>query len=310
LPIRNPQRRTANRFELRASDLLRISSLVLRVSAGLLTAGCGSGGSGPSDPANDVVRARVATLAPAKLAHRGMGPTRPLGAFPENSLSAFRAGIDAGADGVELDVELTADGQLLVMHDDTLDRTTMCAGCVNAYTLDEARACILCDGHGRPTDQHPPSLAEVYAALPPTALVNVELKVFGDGCVTPSSDAAALARVAVAEVKRLGAERRTIFSSFEAAAVAAVKAADPQLYAALLIGGLRPGLIDEVAALGLDAVHPFFTGVTSEFIAGARAAGLQVNVWTVNGRDNLRAMLELGVDGIITDEPGVLADLK
>ena len=225
----------------------------------ILTAGCGDGSSS-SGPANDAVRGRIAALAPAKLAHRGMGPTRPLGAFPENSLSAFRAGIEAGADGIELDVELTADGQLLVMHDDRLDRTTMCAGCVNTYTLAEARACVLlrrtraADG---PTPAH--ASPRCTRRCRRTVLVNVELKVFGDDCATPSTDAATLARVAVAEVKRLGAptapssrrsrtwrwrrSRRRIRSSTRPCSSA----------------GCRPALIEQVAALGLDAVHPFFT---------------------------------------------------
>jgi glycerophosphoryl diester phosphodiesterase len=277
-----------------------------------LAAGCGGGSddSEPAGPANETVRARLELLAPANLGHRGTGPTRPLGRFPENSLPAFRAAIRDGADGVELDVVLTADRKLLVMHDDTLDRTTSCRGCANSFTLAEAQSCFLRDGTGNVTDERPPSLAEAYAALPRQALVNIELKVFGDPCTDPRTGPVTLARTAVAQVQELRAAPRTIFSSFNDVAVAAVKEADPALYAALLSGAPQAGLIGRVTGLGLDAVHPSFSGVSGEFVAAAHAAGLQVNVYTVNGRRFLMDALNLGVDAIITDEPAVLRQLR
>jgi glycerophosphoryl diester phosphodiesterase len=278
-----------------------------------LAAACGGGGSDdsePAGPANEAVRTRLERLAPANLGHRGTGPTRPLGRFPENSLNAFRAAIRAGADGVELDVVLTADRQLLVLHDDTLDRTTSCRGCANTFTLAEAQACFLRDGTGSVTDQRPPSLAEAYAALPRQALVNVELKVFGDPCVDPRTGPVPLARTAVAKVQELRAASRTIFSSFNEVAVAAIKQTDPTLYAALLSGAPQAGLIERVTGLGLDAVHPSFSGVSGEFVAAAHAAALQVNVYTVNGRRFLMEALDLGVDAIITDDPELLHQLR
>ena len=278
------------------------------LAALFLLAACGDG-SGSAAPANDAVRARLEALAPANLAHRGSGPTRPLSPLPENSLAAFRDGIAKGADGIELDVELTADGRLLVMHDDTLDRTTTCSGCVNAFTLPEAQACALTDGRGAPTDERPPTLAQAYAVLPADALVNVELKVFGAACATPDSDAAALARAAAAEVRRLGATRRTLFSSFDAVAVEEIKRLDPTLYAALLIGTIDAAGVAAAAASGLDAIHPTWSGIGAELVADAQSRGLQVNLWTVNGRTFLTQALAKGPDAIITDQPDVLAEL-
>jgi glycerophosphoryl diester phosphodiesterase len=273
-----------------------------------LLVGCGSD-TDPTAPANQAVRQRLEALAPAaNLAHRGSGPTRPLSPLPENSLAAYRNAIALGADGIELDVELTADGRLLVMHDDTLDRTTTCAGCVSAYRLADAQQCALVDGHGEPTDERPPTLAQVYAALPDDALVNVELKVYGQ-CATPDTGAEALARTAAAEVRRLGGARRTLFSSFEEEAVVALKRADPVLYAALLTGNATRDDVAHVAALGLDAIHPTWSGITAETVALARASGLQVNLWTVNSRTFLTQALDKGPTAIITDEPGVLAEL-
>ena len=291
----------------------RRSRAAVAASLLALVASCGDSGSDDDVggmPANEVVRARIAALAPAaNLAHRGSGPTRPLSPLPENSLAAYQSAIVNGADGIELDVELTRDGKLLVMHDDTLDRTTTCAGCVNTYTLGEAQQCILIDGHGAPTDQHPPTLAQVFALLPDDALVNVELKVYGDDCLTPDTGAAALARTAAAEIRRLGVARRTLFSSFEEEAVVALKRADADLYAAWLTGNAGTADADHIAAIGLDAIHPTWSGINAANVAYARSLGLQVNLWTVNTRTFLTQALDKGPTAIITDEPGVLAEI-
>ena len=265
-------------------------------------------------PAHEQVRNRIASRAPAaSLAHRGTGPTRAGRPFPENALGAFRAGMAAGADGVELDVEFTSDLKLVVMHDDTLDRTTTCTGCVNAMTFAAVRQCRLLDGEGRATAEFPPTLEEVYALLPGEALVNVELKVFSARCRTPETGPEALARAAVAEVQRLGVTHRTLFSSFDSTAAAAIKAADPTLYAALLVTGLRSRDIDLAVQLGLDAIHPGgpfpFLQLSADLMHDALARGLQVNVWTVDDADSMHEVLDKGATAIITDEPAVLASV-
>lgn len=276
-----------------------------------LAVACGDDGSGPEAlPAREVVRARLAALAPAaNLAHRGSGPTRPLSPLPENSLVAFRQAMARGADGIELDVELTRDGELLVMHDDTLDRTTTCRGCVSAWTLGDAQACALLDGRRQPTAESPPSLAQALAVLPAAALVNVELKVYGPACVTADTGPAALASAAAAEVRRLGAAERVLFSSFEEAALLALRRADAELYAAQLGGNAALGDVEHAAALGFDAIHPTWSGIAADTVAAARGRGLQVALWTVNGRTFLGQALDKGPTAIITDEPEVLAAL-
>jgi len=256
------------------------------------------------------VRERLQDLAPAaNLAHRGVGMNRPQSALPENSLAAFRHAMAQGADGVELDVELTADGRLVVMHDDRLDRTTTCTGCVSAYTFDAVRDCRLVNYARAASDEPPPTLAEVYAALPADALVNVELKVYGGACLTPTTGAEELTRRAMREVRGLGAADRTLFSSFDEAAALAVKEVDPALYSALLVRGVPAGTIERTAALGLDALHPFFTEVEAPAIALARDLGLQVNLWTVVTRELLEQALAKQPTAIITDEPEVLAEI-
>jgi glycerophosphoryl diester phosphodiesterase len=257
----------------------------------------------------DMVQETIAELAPsANIGHRGTGPTREGHPFPENSISSFEAAIADGADGIELDVEITMDGEIIVMHDDTLDRTTNCTGCVSAATFDEIRACRLLDGDGNPTDERPPTLAEVYAVIGGNALINVELKVFGPECETGTTGAEALVEAAVAEVVLIGGESRTLFSSFDETAAGLVKTDYPGLYSALL--SLQPdqAFIETALDLEQDAIHPFFS-ISADDVTFALESGLQVNVWTVNTADLMQQQIDKGSTAIITDEPGILTDV-
>lgn len=275
----------------------------------LAGAGCGDDGGGTATESNEIVRQRIEALAPsANLGHRGTGPTRTQSQWPENSLAAFAAAMAQGADGIELDVELTADGELLVLHDDTLDRTTTCSGCLSAYSFAAARECRLLDGARQASGETLPTLAEVYDLLPRDALVNVELKVYGDACQTPDTGGAVLARRAAVEVQRLDAAARTLFSSFDRDALLVLKREFPQLYAAPLVGTPSLAGIEELADLGFDAIHPSHS-LDAERIAAARELGLQVNLWTVNGRGYLEGAVDKQPTAIITDEPGVLAEV-
>jgi glycerophosphoryl diester phosphodiesterase len=257
----------------------------------------------------DKVRNRIRLLAPsANLGHRGTGQTRAGHPFPENSISSFLAAMDAGADGLSLDVEITQDGQLIVMHDDTLDRTTNCAGCVSAMTFDEIRACRLLDGAGAVTDERPPTLLEVYSAIGGNAIIDVELKLFGSECLTDTTGPEQLVAAVLDEVTLIGGEDRTIFSSFDETVAELVKTARPGYYSALLSSNPVPELVETALSLNQDAIHPLFS-VTAETVQAARDAGLQVNVWTVNTADLMQAQLDKGTTAIITDDPAVLAEL-
>ncbi|MBW1832038.1 MAG: hypothetical protein JRJ10_10150 [Deltaproteobacteria bacterium] len=257
----------------------------------------------------DRVRAGILLLRPsANLGHRGTGPTRQGHPFPENSISSFVAAMDEGADGVELDVEITQDGKLIVMHDDTLDRTTDCTGCVSELTFDEIRECPLLDGDGNPTEEQPPTLFEVYSALPDTALINVEIKVFDTPCLTDTTGPEDLVPLALKEVTRLGGENRTIFSSFDETAAELVKTERPGYYSALLSTVTGPEQVEKALLLNQDAIHPFFS-VSGDTVQEALDAGLQVNIWTVDTEALMQEQIDKGSTAIITDEPAILANL-
>lgn len=259
----------------------------------------------------DLVRVGIFLRRPsANLGHRGTGPTRPGHPFPENSISSFVAAMDEGADGVSLDVEITQDGGLIVMHDDTLEITTDCTGCVSERTFDEIRACRLLDGDRNPTNERPPTLVEVYSALDDTALVDVELKVFGTDCLTDTTGPEQLVRLALDQVTQIGAENRTIFSSFDETAAGLVKMERPDFYSALLLPVTATGSegVETALRLNQDAIHPFVT-VTMDTVQQALDAGLDVNIWTANTTQSMQEQLDKGSTAIITDVPATLADL-
>ena len=288
---------------------LRVRSFCIPLGCILFCAACGDDVPVDLGPPNELVREQIASLAPsANIGHRGTGRTRSGDALPENSIASFVAAMAAGADGIELDVEITQDGQLIVMHDDDLDRTTDCTGCISAMTFDEIRRCRLLDGAGLPTEEHPPTLEEVYAAVPSPALINVELKVFAPPCLTDTTGPDALVPLALEEVTRLGGENRTFFSSFDPVAAELAKLEQPEYYSALLLRDANSDDVDQALLLRQDAIHPFLS-VTAETVQDALDSGLQVNVWTVNDEVDMEATIEKGATGIITDEPGVLAEL-
>jgi len=216
--------------------------------------------------------------------------------------------MDEGADGVELDVEITEDGQLIVMHDDTLDRTTDCTGCVSEMTFDQIRACRLLDGAGNPTEERPPTLVEVYSALDGTALINVELKVFEAPCLTDTTGPEALVPLALEQVTLIGAEGRTIFSSFDETAAGLVKTERPGYYSALISLQSNPEDVEKAVSLSQDALHPSIL-VSAETVQAALDADLQVNVWVPNTAESMETQIDKGSTALITNEPAILADL-
>jgi glycerophosphoryl diester phosphodiesterase len=269
----------------------------------------------------DKVRALVFSRRPsANLGHRGTGTNTSDNPLPENSISSFVTAMEEGAHGIELDVEITKDGKIIVMHDDTLDRTTdcpdpdpsvpcPCTGCVSALDFDQIRACRLKNGAGELTDERPPTLLEAYSAVPSPALINVELKVFGEDCLTPTTGPEQLVPAVLEEVTAIGGENRTIFSSFDETAAELVKLERPGYYSALLSVVTGPPQVETALLLNLDAVHPYYPAVVPGTTESALEEGLQVNVWTVNTAAEMEAEIEKGSTAIITDEPDILADV-
>ena len=270
----------------------------------------------------DDVRVRILSVrifndrCSANIGYRGTGPTREGHPFPENSISSFLAAMKEGADGVQLDAAITQDGKIVAMHDDTLDRTTNCTGCVSAMTLNEIQACRLLDGAGAPTEEPPPSLLEVYSAVDGTALINLQLKVFEPPCLTDTTGPEQLVRTVLEEVTRIGGEGRTIFSSLDATAAALIKTERPGYYSAIVSDDTGEAEVEQALALKQDAIHPG-PSVSGDIVRSARDADLQVNVLVVDTAnltdeqiaDLMEEQIAKGSTAIIADEPAILADV-
>lgn len=238
--------------------------------------------------------------------HRGHGANRPRYRWnerhwPENTLPSFLAAVDAGAELVELDVQHSADGHLVVIHDDRVDRTTRGRGCVQALTLEELRRLPTVVG----APARIPTLEEVIAQVP--VGLNVEIKLH-ERTRCPRQDRARLAADVVATLAKLPADRELVLSSFDLEVLREVRRLDSGLplgYLTEEASGLEVA-IDE----GMAAAHPASRLVTEAVVARLREAGLRIHVWTVNEPRRARALMALGVDMLITDRPGVLRQLR
>lgn len=216
----------------------------------------------------------------AVLAHRGCTD-----GLLENTLDAFAEARRLGADGVELDVRLTADGALVVHH----DAEVAGVGLIGRLGVADLPPTV-------------PLLTEALAVCE-GMVVNVEIKnAPDDPCWDPGEAVAALAAVALDEA---GWTDRVIVSSFQLSTLRAVQAADGRLALGVLwwLPADVGAALDEAVAAGFRAVHPFVTTVDRSLVDEAHDRGLAVNVWTVNAPDDLRTMVELGVDAVITDRP-------
>jgi len=229
---------------------------------------------------------------PLAIGHRGCA-----GEVPENTLASFEKAISfAHVDAIELDVHSTKDGRVVVIHDDTLDRTTTGLGPIGALTLARVRELDAGSWFGAAfRGERVPTLDEVLAAIP--LPVNVELKPVGPV-------AADLAERALAVVEACGALDRVVFSSFDRAAVEAVRAASRQ---AAIGVRYRAGAIDDALRLaervGARALHLRKDAATARAIHAALDAGLETRVWTVNRRDEFDRLAADGASGIFTDYP-------
>ncbi len=227
-------------------------------------------------------------------------------------MAAFELALAQGADRLELDVHATRDGHIVVLHDDTLERTTDAAGPVRHRTLAELETV---DAGARFVDREGhswagrgvgiPTFEEVVAATTDVAL-NVEIKQAGSEVVEAVLDV----------LDRHGARERTLLAAEDHDILAAIRNAAPEqitgashvevfaFYQALIAGTLEdlhlPG-----TALQVPPMHEDIEVVTPAFVEAAHALGMEVHVWTINEADEMERLLALEVDGIMTDDPAL-----
>jgi glycerophosphoryl diester phosphodiesterase len=236
------------------------------------------------------------TSMPVLFGHRGA-----CALAPENTLPSFEMALQHGANAIELDAKLTRDGTVVVIHDQTVDRTTNGTGKVNELTIQQIK--VLDAGSKfnlRFKDVKVPTLEEVFRSLGGKLLINVELTNY----VSPFDD---LVEKVAGLVGVAGLVDSVMFSSFLPRSLARMRQ---------LIPHAKVGILALRGALGLfsrsfygrwyspEYVHPYYSDVNEGYILKEHKRGRKVNVWTVNDLNAARMLRDWGVDGIMTDDPG------
>lgn len=242
---------------------------------------------------------------PQIVAHRGASSTRP-----ENTLASFGEALRLGAKIVEFDVRLSRDGVPVVIHDPTVDRTTTGSGAVHEMTAAEIAALEIAPGERVPT------VAEVFELLSGAAAMAIEIKNLPGEPAFETTDEA-IVRATHAELDRSGFEGPVLLISFNPQSIAASKAIAPEVPTGFLTTELVPP--PEALAHAVQAGHDMILPGTralipagSAFVERAHAAGRWVGTWTADDPDEVRRLLEDGVDAIASNDPatalGVLRD--
>jgi len=235
------------------------------------------------------------------LGHRGAAAEAPA-----NTVASFRRALEVGADGVELDVHLTRDRQVVVIHDETVDSVTGASGRVREMTLAEIQALDAGSYRGAAfAGERIPSLEEALDALGTQALVNIELK-------GTSLAADGLERQVVRIVRARHMAGRVIVSSFNPIRLWRLRWLAPEIPRGMLHGPDTPIFVRQLWFLPLvqpDALHPQNTLVDEAYMRRARRWGVRVNVWTVDDPAEAHRLLALGVDGLITNDPRTLREV-
>ena len=228
-------------------------------------------------------------------AHRGAS-----GYAPENTLEAFQMAIEMGADGIELDVQFTKDRQLVVIHDETIDRVSDGHGRVVDYTLEELRHFTFNKTHPEYQGCRIPTLEEVLTLMKPTGMtVNIELKTgvnFYDGIED---------RV-LRLVDQLDMQEQVIYSSFNHYSVMKVKELCPDAHTGFLYCDGTLHMAEYAVKHQVEALHPSLPNTQyANLIPDCKSSGIKLHVWTVNRREDMERMVKYGVDAIITNYPDV-----
>ncbi|MBO7252246.1 MAG: glycerophosphodiester phosphodiesterase [Oscillospiraceae bacterium] len=233
------------------------------------------------------------------LAHRGAS-----GYAPENTLEAFRLAMEMGADGFELDVHMSLDGHLVVIHDETVDRTTDGTGLVRELTLEQLKALDAANGMSTFAGSRIPTLEEVFRLVQNTHhTVNVEVKT--DEWFYPGIEEACLELT-----KQMGLMDRVIFSSFNHHTLIKLHELDADAKLGMLFGDIMVRPWEYARALPVHYLHPMKMNIyLPGFAEDTYAAGYGINMWTINDEETMFRCLKDHA-GIITNYPDLAVSLR
>ncbi|GKV70574.1 glycerophosphoryl diester phosphodiesterase [Sporosarcina sp. NCCP-2716] len=244
--------------------------------------------------------------APLLYAHRGAS-----GSFPENTMRAFKEARRAGADGIELDVQLTKDGQVVIIHDETVDRTTDGTGYVQDHTLSQLQSLDAGNWFAPSySGETIPTLDDVLHWMTEdgnTLTLNIELK-------NDVIQYKGLEQKVLALIDKYKVEDRIILSSFNPTSLQGVRALHPAIEIGYLIAGKPDGAVETAIRIGANSIHCQPAYALSPYVEKAERAGFPLRVYTVNDQEELERLTKAGVDTVMTDEPerlgGVLGGSK
>jgi glycerophosphoryl diester phosphodiesterase len=232
---------------------------------------------------------------PQIFAHRGAKTVAP-----ENTLPAFQKALDLGVDGVELDVQCTRDGRMVVIHDFDVDHTTDGSGKVAAFTYDEIRRLDAGRHFSEAFTGTPiPTLEDVFDLIDDRCQVNVEIK-----STAPDGGKEVEAVVRLIQQRRL--HDQVIVSSFNPITLIAMRWHDPKIPLGLLYAQPLPVFLRRAwlgPFIAPEALHPHHKMIDAAYMQWAHSRGHYVNTWTVNDVAEAQRLADLGVDVIMTDVP-------
>lgn len=244
-------------------------------------------------------------MRPLVIGHRGASAHAP-----ENTLAAFVLALDQGADGIEFDIKRCQTGEVVIMHDETVDRTTNGTGRVHEMTLSQLRE--LDAGSGEHAGERVPLLDEVFEQLGQRETASGKPFIFNVEVTNYPSPYDELELAVVEVVRRHKMESRVLFSSFNPVSVARLNQLAPEIPRAILYDASMPIFLRNVWLGPLvphQFRHPHFNMVTPKMVQDLLRKNLRVNAWTVNAPEEMRRLIDCGVNGLIGDSPQTMRDV-
>ncbi|AOR23633.1 glycerophosphodiester phosphodiesterase [Clostridium taeniosporum] len=233
------------------------------------------------------------------IAHRGFS-----GFYPENTMIAFEKAIEAGCDGIETDVQLTKDGYAVICHDEELDRTTTGTGLIKDYTLEELKKFDAGIKFGKEfKGLRIPTLEEFLKYVSDkNIIINIEIK-------NSIIDYENIEKIIYDLIEKYKLEKRAIVSTFNHYSVRRCIDLNNNIKTGVLYCDCIFEPYNYAKIVGVNAIHPGYNNVNKEIIKKAHDNNLKVNVYTVNDKEDMKKMIKLGVDAIITNYPDLLKTL-
>lgn len=232
--------------------------------------------------------------------HRGFS-----GKYPENTMLAFRKAVEVGADGIELDVHFSKDGELVIIHDELIDRTCDGTGYVRDYTLEELRKFDASAGFkGVYGKNEIPTLREYFEFVKPIEgfITNIELK-------TGVYEYPGIEKAVLDMVAEFDLEDRIIISSFNHYSVMRAKNLNPSIKCGFLEESWILDFGAYTKARNIECIHPAHFTLTEETVGEMKANGIQINTWTVNKPEDVERLYKLNVDSVIGNFPDMAKEV-